>query len=191
MSLYEVTFDESWITISKDLTDYTIEHFLNEENKMFHFTSDIDPPLIARKTELNDNVIPGSNSTMARNLYKLGELMYNESYSKMSHQMLSNMWESIASSGQPAYYSNWLQLHFDIVHPPYEVAITGKDAITTAHEMMKTYRPNVVFLGDTKESELPLLKYKYVDDETMIYVCQNKTCKLPVTDIAKAEELLK
>ena len=191
LSLYEVTFDESWITISKDLTDYAIEHFFNKETKMFYFTSDIDPPLIARKTELNDNVIPGSNSTMARNLYKLGELLYNEDYSKMSHQMLSNMWESIGSSGQPAYYSNWLQLHFDMVHPPYEVAVTGKDAITMAHEMMKTYRPNVVFLGDTKDSDLPLLKYKYVEDQTMIYVCQNKTCKLPVTKIAKAEELLK
>jgi len=170
--------------------DYAIIHFYNDDSKMFYYTSDIDPPLIARKTELADNVIPGSNSVMARNLHRLGELYYNEEYLEKSNQMLSNIWANIKQSGQPSYYSNWLQLQLDVANPPYEVAITGSDAITRSHEMMREYRPNVFYMGSQSESSLPLLLYKYVDDKTMIYVCQNKTCKLPVTDVQKAFELI-
>ncbi len=191
LALYEITFDESWIDKSKGLLDYTLTHFFNEESKMFYFTSDIDPPLIARKTDLADNVIPSSNSVMARNLYRLGELFYDQSYLEKSTQMLSNMWPNIARSQQPSYYSNWLQLQIDMVHPPFEIAISGSEAISKSHEMMKKYRPNAVYIGSTVESELPLLKYKYVADATMIYVCQNKTCKLPVKEISEAEKLLK
>ena len=190
ISLYEITFDESWLNKSKEMMDYVIKHFYNNENKMFYYTSDIDPPLVARKMELSDEVIPGSNSVMARNLYRLGELFYEQNYLEMSSQMLSNVWSSLERTQQPAFYSNWLQLLVDKVHPPFEVAITGEDAKARSHEMMRTYRPNAIFLGSTEDSELPLLKYKYVEGETMIYVCQNKTCKLPVTDIASANKLL-
>ena len=190
LALYEVSFDEEWIRIAKELMDYAIVHFDNKETMMFYYTSDIDPPLIARKTELADNVIPASNSTMARNLYRLGELFYDEDYIDKAKQMLANMWPTISRAQQPSFYSNWLQLQMDIVDPPFEIAISGSDAQTTALEMMRTYRPNAFFLGAETESELPLLKYKYVEDATMIYVCQNKTCKLPVTEISEAEKLL-
>jgi len=35
---------------------------------------------------------------------------------------------------------------------------------------------------------LPLLKNKYVKGETMIYVCVNKSCKLPVSKVSDAIE---
>jgi len=34
-----------------------------------------------------------------------------------------------------------------------------------------------------------LLKDKLQEGETMIYVCQNKVCKLPVTEVEKAVKL--
>jgi len=36
-----------------------------------------------------------------------------------------------------------------------------------------------------------LLQNKMVFGKTMIYVCQNKTCKLPVTEVADALEQIK
>lgn len=190
LALYEVTFDEQWIETASSLMDYALVHFNNEETKMLFYTSDVDPPLIARKTELSDNVIPASNSTMARNLYRLGELYYNQDYIDQARQMLANMWPNINRAQQPSFYSNWLQLQLDIVNPPFEIAISGAEALAKAHEMMRKYRPNAFYLGAETESDLPLLKFKYVEDATMIYVCQNKTCKLPVTEIEEAEKLL-
>ena len=104
--------------------------------------------------------------------------------------MLSTLDRNIQQTQAPSYYSNWLQMSIDLEHPPYEIAILGDNSKQVALEMMQHYRPDAIFLGDTKESDLPLLKHKYVEGETMIYVCQNKTCKLPVTEVEKALSLL-
>ena len=190
LALYEVTFEEDWIEKARGLADYTLEHFYDEERKMFYYASDLDPPLVARKLELNDNVIPASNSIMARNLLRLGELFYETEYIELSEQMLSNIWSNISTARQPSFYSNWLQLQLDVANPPFEIAICGENAQNIAQEMMSDYRPNVFYMGSNVDSELPLLKYKYVEEKDLIYVCQNKTCKMPVSEISKAEELL-
>ncbi|MFT6808201.1 MAG: hypothetical protein ACJA01_001425 [Saprospiraceae bacterium] len=191
LAMYEVSFDESWLNLSKGFMDYTITHFYDLESRMFFYTSDIDPPLVARKMELADNVIPASNSIMARNLARLGELLNDKSYIEKSDQMLANMWTNITNVDQPSFYSNWLQLLLEKVHPVYEVAIVGPNAIEKAHKMMESYQPNATFLGSLESSDLPLLKYKHVPGTTKIYVCQNKTCKLPVNEVEKALELMK
>lgn len=190
MALYEVTFDESWINVSKELIDYTIEHFYNDENGMFYYTSDRDAPLIARKVEMTDNVIPASNSVMARNLSRLGEILYDQKYIATADQMLANMMSTIGQSQQPSFYSNWLQLLFDKTNTPYEIAVMGPDAIEMAAQMMKNYQRNNLYLGSVYESHLPLLEFKYIPERTMIYVCKNKVCKLPVTDINEARSLM-
>ena len=191
IALYEVTFDESWINVANDLVDHTFEHFFDGSNGMFHYTSDLDPPLVARKMQLSDNVIPASNSIMARSLHKLGELFYNEDYISRSKQMMKNIMPSVSASGQPGFYSNWLQGIFDYIHPPYEIAIVGPEADILKKDMMSRYTSNTLFLGSYEESEMPLLKNKYVEDKTLIYVCQNKTCKFPVDNVEDALKLMR
>lgn len=190
LDLYEVTFDESWLNIAKPLSDYVIDHFYDNENKMFFYTSDIDPPLVTRKTEIADNQIPASNSILARAFLHLGELNADQSLIDKAVQMMANVSILAEETEDPSFYTNWLQLQMDIQSPPYEIAILGDDALKLSHEMMQTYRPNAVFLGSFSESIMPLLKYKYQEGKTMIYVCQNKACKFPVDNIEAAEKLL-
>jgi uncharacterized protein YyaL (SSP411 family) len=52
------------------------------------------------------------------------------------------------------------------------------------------YIPNALYLGGKDEGSLELLKGKLQEGETMIYVCQNRVCKLPVTDVDKAFGLM-
>ena len=190
VALYQVTFEERWLDEAKHLIDYAITHFFNEENSMFNFTSDLDPPLVARKAQIGDNVIPGSNSIMARNLKVLGELLYEEEYLKISKQMLTNMHATLTTIDQPSFYSNWAQLFLDMAYPPYEIAILGEHADDLRAEMMRTYLPNAIFLGGAKEGNLKLLEDKLQEDKTMIYVCQAKSCKFPVEDPNEALKLI-
>ena len=189
-ALYEVTFDEKWLYKANDLAEYAIKHFFDEETAMFNYTSDIDPPLIARKKELSDNVIPGSNSSIARGLFILGTYLYNNDYIDMASQMMKNMAETISGTPQPNFYSNWCILYANLVNPPYEVAIVGDKFNQLRNDLMKNYLPNAILLGGKNEGTLELLKDKLQDGETMIYVCQNKVCKLPVTKVEKALPLI-
>jgi uncharacterized protein YyaL (SSP411 family) len=71
------------------------------------------------------------------------------------------------------------------------VAIVGKDYKKHLSGFQSTYQPDVIYLGGKDEGNLPLLKHKLSQGETLIYVCQNKTCKRPVNEVAEAMELLK
>jgi len=184
ISLYEVTLDEKWLKNAKQFTDYSFDHFYDEESKMFFFTSNKETGLISRKVETDDNVIPSSNSIMANNLFKLGHYYSNKHYSENAKAMLNNVKENAISYGSGA--SNWLNLYSNYLGEYYEVAIVGVDAKQKLGELNEFYIPNKLIVGSLTESNLPLLAYKYNENETTIYVCIDGACKLPVSETQKA-----
>ena len=190
IELYQATFNEEWLNIANKLMNYTITHFLDKENSMFYFTGDNATNLIARKTEVYDNVIPSSNSVLAKNLFKLGHYYSNKTYTELAKQMLSNVNSEIEES--PTAYTNWLTLYLNYSNPYYEVAISGEDAHIKLKEFDSSYIPNALISGSKSNSDLPLLQFKFIENETFIYVCVNGTCKMPVTNSNKAvEQILK
>ena len=189
IALYQATFDEKWLTYAKNLMDYAIEHFYDKESGFFFFTSNNAKGLIARKMELSDNVIPASNSSLAKGLFLLGELYYEKDYTQKAKQMLKNIEGQI-----PQYiagYSNWAILMLQHVKPFYEIAITGKKSHEKRTEINSKYIPNKILMGSLKESNLPLLEMKYVNGKTMIYVCYNKACQKPTENVEEALQQLK
>lgn len=181
-TLYQATFDEEYLVIAKGLTEYAVEYFQDSNSKMFYFTNS-DSELIARKMEVNDNVIPASNSVMANNLWLMGTYFENETWIADSKQMLANVYEGMETYGSG--YSNWANLLIRMQRPQYEIAITGKDWKAKRLEFGQKYLPNAIFMGGTK-GELALLEGKFSEGETRIFVCFNKSCQLPVSEVAKA-----
>jgi len=190
IKLYQATFDETWLNKADKMTKYVLEHFLNEENKLFNYTSKLDPPLISNKIEMTDNVIPASNSIMARNLLYLSLYLNNAEYKDQSVQMMKNVLDQMTKAGQPNFYSNWCQLYLDFVKDPYEVAIVGPDAMKLRKELSRHFISNALLLGGEDEGTLDLLKNKLQEGETKIYVCQNKVCKFPVSTVEEALKLM-
>jgi len=166
--------------------DYSIEHFYDPETGFFFFTSKNATGLIARKMELSDNVIPASNSSLAKGLFLLGEYHYNEDYTKKSIQMLRNI-EAQVAEYLPGH-SNWAILMLNQVQPFYEIAISGKKADEKRIEFNQKYIPNKMIIGSKEPSKLPLLELKAVKGKTMIYVCYNKACQRPVEEVSDALE---
>ena len=188
IGLYENTFTESWLSAAAELCEYVLKHFKDPENAFFFFTSDLDPVLIARKSEISDNVIPASNSSFAKCLFLLGHFLEKADYISLAQQMLMHLQTEITQYG--AGYSNWgiLQLWFN--RPFCEVAIVGKDVDEKHKILRQLYLPNLIFTGSRQASELPLLKNRYKEGQTMIYVCRNNSCLAPVTEVSEALELL-
>jgi len=186
---YEITLDKKWLHTARDLTNYTFDHFYDEVSSMFFFTNNKDPQLVSRSIEYRDNVIPASNSIMAKCLFKLSHFFDNEYYLKTATAMLHNVSPDI--NEYPNGFSNWLDLQLNYTEPFYEVAISGKDAHTKLQELNTAYIPNKIIVGSTTESALPLLEQRYVAGKTLIYVCKNKTCKLPMQKTSNALKLIK
>lgn len=188
--LYQNTFDQTWLDEAKTLLEYVITHFYDVKSGMFFYTSDLDAKLITRKMELSDNVIPASNSIMANNLFDLSVLYTNNKWREIAAQMLSNITESMESNA--SYYANWGILLNKFAYPFYEVVFMGKKADKLRVEFLESYHPNVIIAGQVndKQSDFPLLENRWVENQTIIYVCQNKVCKLPVKSVNEAFSLI-
>ncbi|MEY4964252.1 MAG: hypothetical protein RLZZ323_1571 [Bacteroidota bacterium] len=179
IALYEVTFEEKWLLDAKQLTDYTLEHFYDEQHAFFRFTSDKDEALISVHFETEDNVIPASNSVMAKNLHLLSTYFDNSYYEKVAKQMLSIVLPNI---DYPSAYSNWLDLALTVSEQNKELAICGADARKMNKIITALYFPNVIIAGTEKPSQLPFLQNRFIEDKSLFYVCQNKSCQLPTED---------
>ncbi|MGD8306673.1 MAG: thioredoxin domain-containing protein [Ignavibacteria bacterium] len=189
ISLYESTFDEKWLYKAKTFSEYVIAHFKDENTGLFYYTSNLDDPLITRKMELSDNVIPASNSSLAKGLFKLGKYFYNDEYISTAKSMLGKMKQQIEAN--PLYHSNWCQLMSYFVYPYFEVAIIGEEFESKLSKFLGKFYPNVTFMGGNDEGTMELLKQKKVNGRTFIYVCVDKSCRLPVEDVDSAEGQIK
>jgi uncharacterized protein YyaL (SSP411 family) len=188
ISLYEATFTESWLREAADLAAYVLDNFFDPAEQQFFYTDGSAEPLIARKKELFDNVIPGSNSVMAHNLLRLGRHLENTHYQELATAMLSRVQSLVAK--EPQHLTNWASLYVALLRPGAEVAITGPQAEAVRRELSQHFLPNDILSGTLSASELPLLEGRTATKKTTIYVCRNRTCQLPVHSVREALEQL-
>ena len=179
ISLYEVTIDDEWLHLSKQLTDYCFDNFYDETAQFFSFTSKNDDPLIATHFETEDNVIPASNSVMATNLFQLSIYFNNQYYETICMKMLKII---IPNIDYPSAYSNWLNVLMNYSEQQKELGICGGNAMEYLSKINREYHPNLLLAGANKISELPFLKDRFVENEMLFYVCQNQTCELPTSN---------
>ncbi len=189
IDLYMATFDEKWLNKANTLINYTLDHFFDQESRMFFYSSDIGEILIARKMEITDNVISSSNSSLAHALFKLGHLTNQQQYLEISKTMVNNIKNEVIAN--PRFFSNWACLYQDLISSPYEVAIVGKDWDQARIVIDNNFIPNMLLLGGVDEGSLELLKDKLIENQTTIYVCRNKICDLPTKEPGKAIEMMK
>lgn len=181
IALFEVTFDPQWINLAKKLTTFAFSHFYDKKSNMFFFT-DENTDLIVRSIEVNDNVIPSSNSIMAHNLFALSKIFQQNTYREQAQQMLSNIFHQMPSYGSA--YSNWGVLTLSFTQAYFEVVISGEDAVQKRFELGQYYLPNAVFIGG-KDIDTPILKGKEYTKESTFYVCQNFTCQAPTQSLTE------
>ncbi len=189
LDLYEITLNQIWIERALELSEYVLDNFSGINSKLFYFTSKDDENLISRSVEFRDNVIPSSNSIMAKNLFRLYHYFDRQEYYDIAKKMC------LSVSGEfetyPSGYTNWFDLIYNLKSNYYELAIIGENSIDQVKKINLKYIPNKLIIGSKSENNLPLLKNRYVEGKTLIYVCVNKACKMPTESLEEAISLIK
>ncbi len=185
IDLYQVTFDKSWLNHAHELCEYASCHFFNEDNQLFYYTSILDDPLMIRKSELSDNVIPASNSVMAMNLYRLSKYFLNKQAYHTSLQMLKNLSGRIDDHGK--YYANWQRLKLYFIFQSYELVLSGVGKDKARDEFLSSYNPFVFIAGEC--DQIPVASGKR-SEELTFYLCKNNSCNLPIRSILGLKKLI-
>ncbi|WP_425395279.1 thioredoxin domain-containing protein [Aeoliella sp.] len=188
VTLYEATFDESYITAAIDLMDTVLKHFggADEQGKWeagFYFTADDHEELLTRNKDLTDNATPGGNSMAALALLRLGNLTGRSEYLDTAEAILAAaaplMQQIPMATGQ-------MLVALDLyVGPTQELVFTGTGASQLALEAWQQLLPRSVFaVREEAKTSGPLdalFQGRDAGDEVALYVCENQACQAPVT----------
>ena len=171
IKLYQTTKNIKWVLSAEKLTKTVEKEFMHPESKMCYFTSS-DNQLIARKMELHDNVMPSSNSVMAKNFWMMGQYFQNEDWINYARQMLANATEEMENYGSG--HSNWAILYLMELKGPIEITCLDSLSFNLNHHAIFP-RERVIL---NYHSDIPMGSNH---TENGIYICANETCFPPIT----------
>ncbi len=184
IKLYGISWDARWMEKARELCARVLHDFSEPGQPLLYFKANSDQPLIRRTLETSDNVIPASNSIMAKNLFQLGLYFGEMAWVERSRSMLGEVAESAAKySGQ---YANWLQLALWHDRPFLEVALCGPGAEALAGQLGGAYLPHCLLAASDRDSDLPLFRGRHQSDNARIFVCTLGQCRQPLDNLETA-----
>lgn len=177
INLAEVSFDISYIRKAEEICRNALEEFWDVEKGFFRFRSSSQPALAAEIYEVQDNVIPASNSRMALNLFVLGRVADHPEWEEMAAAMARKMAE--AALMYPPGYSNWGMLFQNLTEFREEV-FAGKGVFRDAADYLAGFQPSRFVAATEEPSDFPLLRGRFVPQKKLRYTCRNRACDLPL-----------
>ena len=196
-TLFETSGEIEWLNAALSLTDRMVEEFWDEDNAGFFFTGTSHEKLIVRSKDYFDNATPSGNSVAASVLLRLGILTDSEHFRNLAVSVFREVADSIRK--YPSGFGYALSGLDFLLSTPKEVAIIAAEQSslkTFVRAAWERYLPNKVVAsalsGDSAAigSVVLLQNRNVVEGKTAAYVCQNYTCKEPVTEIAAFAEQL-
>ncbi|MFL2633554.1 MAG: thioredoxin domain-containing protein [Candidatus Marisimplicoccus sp.] len=184
MRLFQATGDELYFNFSKKITDDAISIFKDDESDLLRYSNNVE--LFTKLITVDDGVIPSPNSIIAEQLFNIGHVIFDDEYLNLSDNMVSSV-QNIIDNNMNSY-SVWANNILNRVESFYEIAVIGPESKLITDEITNYFTPNTIVVQSKTESILPLFIDRFFEDETYIYVCQNKTCQRPETNINLALE---
>lgn len=197
IELYETTYESGYLKKALILTDDLIKLFWDNKNGgLFIYGTDSEQ-LITRPKTIYDGAIPSGNSVAAMNMIRLSRLTGRNDLEERANEIIKAFSGSITA--QPISHAYSLMALMFGMEKGMEVAIVSnsfKKAAPFIDKLNEDFRPfTVSVLYDPEDPVLneiaPFLKsYKALDGNITAYVCENRHCYAPVTDIADFAGLL-
>ncbi len=182
LNCYLITQNEQFLEAAGRLCEKTLELFRHPDSDFLYYTAGHD--LVARTTETSDNVIPASNSRMALNLFYLGTLLDRSEWRERALRLTGLI--AMDLKEYASGYSNWGCLALHACYPFHELAIVGNNVDEKLKELYQQGLTNAILAVHAGASGLPLLRDRHKQGQTLIYVCRNNTCQLPVGTVEEA-----
>jgi uncharacterized protein YyaL (SSP411 family) len=199
VTLYESTFEPRWIGHALELAGVMIEQFWDEDNKGFYFTGRDHERLIARSKDPHDNATPSANAVATTALLRLVRLSGRNDLMDRAEESL-RLYSGLLKSHPQAAGQMLLALDF-YLGPVLEFAVVAEPELEATRRVLRAihadFRPNKVVAlrpphGSVREDWVPLLAGRHTPpDELTLYICENFTCREPITGADAAEEAVR
>ena len=188
LSLHEATLDWRYLEATHWLCEEILDRFWDQDIGTVYDTASDSEALVFRPRDPMDNATPSGPSLAAELLTRAGHVFDDGRYRQTAIRILNYEAEALERFG-PAF-GRMLSVLDRTLAEPTEVAIIGKANDETTQMLIQEahagFNRNRTIVGKTtgkKGERVPLLKDRaLIDGAPAAYVCQNYSCRLPVTE---------
>ncbi len=200
LDLYEAGFNVRWLKFAIELQQTQDRIFLDQKNGGYFSTSGDDNSVLLRMKEDNDGAEPSPNSIAALNLLRLAQLREAKEYREEGEKTINAFGEILSRA--PTALPQMLVAFDYSLGKRQQIVIAGEkekaDTKKLLAEVRAHYLPSATlvladqgegqkYLGEKLEA---IRAMKQVGGKAAAYVCENFTCKAPVTDAGALRKLL-
>lgn len=175
---------------AKEIVDYLFVHYKRTGEILFDFTHHAYQQMEVYKQDVYDGAQPSINSVMVDVLFDLSHKLGIEEWAKHAQMMLSSQIKAIEK--YPSSFGNWAHCLLQQAQVDVEICIVGPEAKKFFQELYTKMKwPYVnIMASEIEDTEIELLKGKYLRGETQIYVCQGHQCWNPIKTTSEAWGLI-
>jgi uncharacterized protein len=200
LDLYEALFDIGWLKFAIELQETQDRLFSDDERGGYFSGTGKDASILLRMKENNDSAEPAASSVSALNLLRLAQIRNDAGFYVRAEKTIDAFSPQIGHF--PSAMPQMLVALDFTLSKPRQIVVTGKrDSKETAallEEVHRHFLPNKVLIladgadgqGYLEEKIEALRAMKPVDGKPAAYVCENFTCKAPVTNPKALGDLL-
>lgn len=177
--------DTTALQTAQEMTVYVLTHFSDPSSDWLYFSRNNE--LFMQKIEVHDQVIPSSNSVMAKNLYRLGLIFTKPEWISKAKTQLSYLLNEMES--WPSAHSNWADLYLRVIFKYPVVKISGKEAAEWV-EVLRSEFKQIDFTGLSNPDE-PFIQSRLKSTPTIALICDENSCSAPLENLEHLRTQLK
>ncbi len=201
LDLYEASFDVEWLKVAVELQETQDRLFFSEKDGGYFSTSGKDKSVFLRMKDDNDGAEPAASSVAALNLLRLSQFRDDQRMAERGRKTI-DAFATTLSHFPSAMPQMLVALDYSL-SKPRQIVIAGKKDAPETKGLLKEVRRHFLpktsllladgsdgqkYLGEKNEA---IRAMSMMEDKPTAYVCENFTCKAPVTDAKQLAELVK
>eukprot|EP01122_Echinamoeba_exundans_P015251 TRINITY_DN7156_c0_g1_i1.p1 TRINITY_DN7156_c0_g1~~TRINITY_DN7156_c0_g1_i1.p1 ORF type:complete len:833 (+),score=126.47 TRINITY_DN7156_c0_g1_i1:295-2499(+) len=194
LDLWEATFDPSTLETAIAVQAKMDELFWDQARGGYYSFESNDPYHVMRMKEDYDGAEPSPNSYAAMNLVRLANMLHSDKYKSQALKLLEAFRVRICEA--PIVLPHMVVAAALWGLPPKQVVVAGQMQDSRTRDLLSlvrsVYDPHqVLLLADGGAAHQFLKKHglEFLQSDDMsingvpaVYICENFTCKLPITD---------
>ncbi len=187
IAVYELTFEEKWVDLAKQITEAMITWFWDEDVGGFFDTASDAEKLITRPRDVTDNAMPSGNSLAIELLLTLAELLQDSDLRRRAVFALEALGPAMMK--YPTGFGHALGAADMSINGAIELALIGdfseKDFKSLAAAAAEKYVPSLVLAAGSPgaRTEIALLRERPLKNrKATAYVCRGYVCEAPTID---------
>ena len=188
LEVYQIKFEKKYLEKAVEVIDKAIDLFWDQKEGGFFYTVNKE---LSKEKPILDFSSPAANSVAISVLLDIYHLTEKAEYKEKAEAILKLFHKVDGSELHKATYLQALEYFFT---GPKEFVIIGNPQEPLVKGFVKIINQKtgktLIFIGDSKTSKLSVFKDReQVNRRPTVYVCTNKTCLPPITDVRKLEEV--